>query len=70
MQRMNELLIKDKFTNLDRVAEVLKEEITPIVQNLFVISMQPVVRFKREGEKYIFDIEIEVDRVKNFGNRL
>ncbi len=70
MQRMNELLIKDKFTNLDRVAEVLQEEITPIAQDLFVISMQPVVRFKREGEKYIFDIEIEVDRVKNFGNKL
>lgn len=70
MQRMNELLIKDKFTNLDRVAEVLKEEVTPIARNFFILSQEPVVRFKRIEDKYIFSIEIEADRVKSFGNRI
>lgn len=69
MQNFSELLIKDKFTNLDRVAQVLKEEVSPVVRNLFVLSSEPIVRFKREGETYIFYIEIETSRVKNFGGR-
>ena len=70
MQRMNELLIKDKFTNLEQVAEILKEEVSPIARNFFVLNSEPIVRFKRVGEGYVFNVEIEASRVKPFGNRV
>ncbi len=70
MDRINELLIKDKFTNLDQVAEILKEEITPIARNFFLLSDDLVVRFHRKGDGFVFNVEIQACRVKPFGNRL
>ncbi len=70
MERINELLIKDKFKNLEQVAEVLKEEITPIARNFFLLADELVVRYRRVGDRYVFDVEIDVARVKPFGNRL
>ena len=70
MERISELLIKDKFTNLEQVAEILKEEITPIARNFFLLSDDIAVRFRREGNQYVFNIEIEASRVKPFGSRL
>ena len=34
MNRINELIIKDKFTNLEQVAEILKEEIKSVLETL------------------------------------
>lgn len=70
MERINELLIKDKFTNLEQVAEILKEEITPIARNFLLLSDDVVVRFHRKGDRYVFNIEIEASRVKPFGCKL
>ena len=70
MQRIDELLIKDKFSNLDQVAEVLKEEITPIARNFFLLADDLVVRYHREGDRYVFDVQIDAARVKPFGMRL
>ena len=70
MQRINELLIKDKFSNLEQVAEILKEEFTPIARNFFLLADDLVVRFHREGDHYVFNVEIDATRVKPFGNRL
>lgn len=67
---MNELLIKDKFTNLDEVARILEKEIYPLCRNFFEMTNAPVVRFRRDGENFVFNIEIEASRVKPFGNRL
>lgn len=69
MQRMNELLIKDKFTNLEQVACILKEEISPICKNFFEMPSDVVVRFRRDGGNFVFNIEIEASRVKPFGGR-
>lgn len=70
MDRINELLIRDKFTNPQLVAEVLKGEVTPIARNFFLLADDLVVRFKREGENFVFDIEIKASRIKPFGNRI
>ena len=48
MERINELLIRDKFTNLEQVAEILKEEVVPIARNFFLLAEEPVVRYRRE----------------------
>ena len=69
MQRINELLIKDKFTNLDQIASILEKELSPICRNFFELSCEPIVRFRREGENYVFNIEIDASRIKPFGNR-
>lgn len=70
MDRINELLIKDKFTNLDQVAEILKSEITPLALNYFLLADDVVVRFKREKNNIIFNIEIQANRIKPFGSRI
>jgi len=70
MNLLNELLIKDKFTNLEQIAEILKEEVTPIARNFFLLSDDVVVRFKRNGDRYIFNVEIQASRVKPFGSRI
>lgn len=70
MNRIDELLIRDKFTNLESIAEVLKEEITPIARNFLLMSDELKVRYKRNGDKFVFNVEIEADRIKPFGNRL
>ncbi len=70
MERLEELLIKDKFSNLNQVAEILKEEVLPIAQNFFVMKEDIVVRFKREGDGYVFNVEIPAQRIKPFGNKL
>ncbi len=69
MQRINELLVKDKFTNLEEVAQILEREISPICRNFFEMTTQPVVRFRRDGEKFVFDLQIEATRIKPFGVR-
>ncbi len=70
MDRINELLIRDKFTNPQEVAEVLKGEITPIARNFFLLDDDLVVRYRREGDKFIFNVEISASRIKPFGSRL
>lgn len=70
MQLMNELLIKDKFSNLESVAEILKEEIAPLARNFLLLKEEPVVRFRRQGDGYVFNVEIQAIRVKPFGNHL
>lgn len=70
MDRINELLIRDKFKNPQDVAEILKEEFTPIARNFFLLDDDLVVRFRREGDKFVFNVEICASRIKPFGNRL
>lgn len=70
MQRIDELLIKDKFSNLQQVAEILKEEFTPIARNFFLLADDLVVRYVREGDHYVFNVQISASRVKPFGMRL
>ena len=55
MQRIDELLIKDKFTNLEQVSEILKSEITPIARNFFLLADDLVVRYKRDGNNFVFN---------------
>ena len=69
MRNLNELLVKDKFTNIEQVAEVLKDEISSISQNFLALATEPIVRFRREGDNLVFNVEIEATRVKPFGSR-
>lgn len=70
MDRINELLIRDKFTNPELVAEVLKGEVTPIARNFFLLADDLIVRYKRNGDIFVFNIEIQANRIKPFGNRM
>ena len=69
MERIDELIIRDKFTNLEQVSEILKEEISSVARNFFLLSEDIIVRFKREKNNYIFNIEICANRIKPFGNK-
>ncbi len=65
--RLENLLQRDKSFDMTRVCEVLKGEISPIAQQYLTLCQPVVVRFKKEGEKLCFSIEIEATRVKPFG---
>ena len=69
MGKIEELIVRDKFTNLEQVSEILKEEITSVARNFFLLSDDVIVRFRREKNNYIFNIEISANRVKPFGNK-
>lgn len=69
MERIDELIIRDKFTNLEQVSEILKEEISSVARNFFLISDDIIVRYKRQKNNYIFNIEICANRIKPFGNK-
>jgi len=69
MREIDELIIRDKFTNIQQVSELLKEEIEAISRNFFLLSGDVVVRFKRQENSYIFNVEIPASRIKPFGNK-
>lgn len=70
VNRIDEFLIKDKFMNLEQVAEILKSEITPLALNFFLLSDDVVVRYRREKTGFAFNVEIQASRIKPFGNRI
>ncbi len=70
MEKIDELIIRDKFTNLEHVSEILKEEVTSVARNFFLLSDDVVVRYKRQNNNYVFNVEIPASRIKPFGNRL
>ena len=69
MDRLNELLIRDKFTNLEEVGEILKNEVAPIANNFFLLADDIVVRYRRDKTNFVFNIEIQASRIKPFGNK-
>ena len=70
MDRINELLIRDKFKNLEELFEILKSEATALARNFFLLSDDVVVRFKKQDNNFVFNIEISASRIKPFGTRL
>lgn len=70
MENIEEYLIRDKFSNLQQISEILKEEVSLLAQNFFLLADEPVVRFKRKENNFVFNIEIEAARIKPFGNKI
>lgn len=70
MERIDELILRDKFASLEQISEVLKEEVTSVARNFLLLSDDVVVRYKRENGSYVFNVEIPASRIKPFGNRL
>jgi len=70
MNRINEFLIRDKFQNLEQVAEILKEEMTSVARNFFLLGNDLIVRYKKQGDGFVFNVEIPATRIKPFGKRI
>ena len=66
-KRLENLLQRDKSFDMMRVCEVLKGEIAPTISQYLNLSKPINVRFKKEGDKLLFLIEVEAIRVKPFG---
>lgn len=69
MERLNQILMQDKFANIDQIAEMLKEEVTPLARNFFLMDKDVAVRYKKDGNNYIFNVRISACRIKPFGNK-
>ena len=67
VDRLSALLRKDKCENPQFVCEVLKGELEPIIANYITLSSPINVRFRKFGEKLLFSVEIDAERVRAFG---
>lgn len=65
--RIEEILCEDKFSDPQHVCDVLKEEIEPIAENYLNLNGEIKVRYRKEGDKKIFFIEMSAERIKPFG---
>ena len=65
--RIEEVLNEDKFCDPQHLCEVLQEEIQPIAKNYLSLNGDVIVRYRKEGEKNVFFIEMNADRIKPFG---
>lgn len=65
--RLNNILSNDKISDPQRVCEVLKDELKPLIESYIQLDSDVKVRFKKDKDKNIFWIEFEADRIKPFG---
>ena len=70
MERIDQLILRDKFGSLEQVTEVLKEEVASVARNFLLLADDVVVRYRKSGGGYVFNGEIPASRIKPFGNRL
>lgn len=70
MERIDQLILRDKFGSLEQVTEVLKEEVASVARNFLLLADDVVVRYRKSGVGYVFNVEIPASRIKPFGNRL
>ncbi len=65
--RLDEILVNDKFENISKIGNLLESEVSEVAKNYLVLSGGAIVRYRKEGEKFVFDIELTAERVKPFG---
>lgn len=65
--RLENILQRDKMNDPERVCEILKGELSSVIEGYISLSKPIEVRFKKEGERMLFSVEIDAERVKSFG---
>ena len=65
--RLENILQRDTVNDPQRVCEILKGEINNAIGSFLSLSRPLEIRFRKDGERMIFSVEIEVERVKSFG---
>lgn len=65
--RLDEILVNDKFENIAKIASLLEKEVTKVAKNYLIFRDDAVVRYRKEDDKFIFNVELTVERVKPFG---
>ena len=66
-KRMDYILNEDKMCDPQRICQILKDELKPIINNYLTLNNEIVVRYKKDNNKNIFFIELDAERIKNFG---
>ena len=70
MERIEEVVLRDKFENIEEVAEILKEEISSLSRNFLLLNDDVKVRYKREKFGYVFNVEMCAIRIKPLGKKI
>lgn len=65
--RLDEILVNDKFENISKIGNLLESEVSEVAKNYLVLRDDAVVRYRKEGDKFIFNVELTAERVKPFG---
>ena len=65
--RLDEILVNDKFENISKIGNLLESEVTEVAKNYLVLSRGTIVRYRKDGDKYVFNIELTAERIKPFG---
>ena len=66
-KRMDYILNEDKMCDPQRICQILKEELKPIINNYLTLKNEIVVRYKKDNNRNIFFIELDAERIKSFG---
>ena len=66
-KRMNYILEKDKMYDPQMVCQLLKEDLKSTIDNYLELNSDIKVRYKKEGNKNIFFIELDARKIKPFG---
>lgn len=69
MEILSEVLVRDKFQNINVVTDMLKSEITAVLKNYLIIDDGVVIRYRKDGEFFVFNIEVVASRIKPMGVR-
>lgn len=70
MERIEEVILRDKFENIEEISEILEEEISSLARNFLLLNGDVKVRFKREKFGYVFNAEMQAIRIKPLGKKI
>ena len=57
--RLDEILVNDKFENISKIGNLLESEVTEVAKNYLVLSSGTIVRYRKDGDKYVFNVTLE-----------
>ena len=66
-QRLQSVLHQDKYGNAEQVCEILRGELSPIIQSYIELNSKVSVRAHKEGERLVFSVEFDAARIRNYG---
>lgn len=64
--RLSSVLERDKINDPQHICEILKGELSPIVAGYMQLE-NLAVRYKKQGDRLQFNVEIDAQRLKPFG---
>ena len=66
-KRIDYILNEDKMCDPQRICNILKDELKPVIANYLTLKNDIIVRYRKDNNRNLFFIELDAERVKPFG---